>query len=142
MNRRDMIKTAAATLLVAATASQAEATTAHYNRKEMKPKDPKNLTKGEQKHTPEMTLGGKDAQGYRLVEITVGSNGVVHPSTKGHWIDTIELYADDKLVGKTTLEGEISRGAAAFRVKLDGVKKLTAKAACNLHGVWSSTKSL
>ena len=140
MNRRDMIKTAAATLLVAATGAQA--TEQYFNRKEMKPKDASNLTKGEQKHTPLITLGDKDAKGYTLVEITVGSNGIIHPSTKDHWIDTIELFADNKLVGKTTLEGAISRGAAAFRVNLDGVKTLKATSACNLHGVWSSTYTL
>jgi superoxide reductase len=74
-----------------------------------------------------------------MVEITVGQNGIIHPSTPDHWIDFIELYADDKLVGKSTLEAEISRGAASFAVKLDGVKTLTSKAGCNLHGIWTAS---
>ncbi len=45
-------------------------------------------------------------------------------------------------VGKTTLEAEISRGAALFAVNLKGVKELKAKAGCNLHGIWTSYKSL
>ena len=63
----------------------------------------------------------------------------MHPSTADHWIDFIELYADGKLVGKSTLEPEISRGAASFSVKLDSVKELKAKSGCNIHGVWTST---
>ncbi|MEE8587840.1 MAG: desulfoferrodoxin family protein, partial [Sulfurimonadaceae bacterium] len=73
------------------------------------------------------------------VEITVGQGGIIHPSTPDHWIDFIELYADGKLVGKSTLEPEISRGAASFALKLDKVKTLTAKSGCNLHGIWTST---
>ena len=109
------------------------------NRTIMSMKDPKNPTKGELKHTPQVTLGKKDSKGYTSVEITVGQGGVMHPSTTAHWIDFIKLHADNKLVGITYLEAEISRGAAAFSVKLDNVKNLTATSGCNLHGVWNST---
>jgi superoxide reductase len=142
MNRRDMIKATGLALVATAIGAEAKEQEAFYNREEMSPKDPKKMTKGEQKHTPLITLGDKDAKAYTLVEVSVGLNGIIHPSTKDHWIDTIELYADDTLVGRTTLVGEISRGAADFRVKLDGVKVLKAKSACNLHGVWTNTYTL
>jgi len=100
------------------------------------------MEKGELKHSPLVTLKEKDAKGYTLVEITVGQGGIIHPSTPDHWIDFIELYADDKLVGKSTLEPEISRGAASFALKLDNVKVLKAKAGCNLHGIWTTTVTL
>ena len=148
MKRREVIKlTALATLGVAMSAeacpvSKSCHTDSKKNRTLMAPKDPKNLTKGELKHTPQITLGDKDAHGYTLVEITVGQGGIIHPSTKGHWIDFITLYVDKKLVGTTELEAKISRGAAAFRVKLDGAKFITANAGCNLHGIWASTHQL
>ena len=112
------------------------------NRMEMKPKDPKKMEKGELKHSPLVTLKEKDAKGYTLVEITVGQGGIIHPSTADHWIDFIELYADDKLVGKSALEPEISRGAASFALKLDNVKVLKARSGCNLHGIWTTTVTL
>jgi len=148
MKRREAIKlTALATLGIAVTAEACPNTKACHldttkNRKLMTPKDPNNLTKGELKHTPQITLGDKDANGYTLVEITVGQGGIIHPSTKGHWIDFISLYVDKKLVGTTELEAEISCGAAAFRVKLDGAKFITANAGCNLHGIYTSTHKL
>ncbi|MDQ7043839.1 MAG: desulfoferrodoxin family protein [Sulfurimonas sp.] len=148
MKRREAIKiTALATLGMAVSAEacvgkQTCQTDTSKNRIMMKPKDAKNLTKGELKHTPQITLGSKDANGYTLVEITVGQGGIIHPSTKGHWIDFISLYVDKKLVGTTELEAEISRGAAAFRVKLDGAKYITSNAGCNLHGIWTSTIEL
>lgn len=138
MNRRDSLKALGATALLAAASLNAKEEEAYFNRYEMKPENPNKLTPSELKHTPLITLKEKDAKGYTAVEITVGQGGIIHPSTKDHWIDFIELYADGKLVGKNVLEGEISRGLTLFGVKLDGVKKLTAKAGCNLHGIWSS----
>lgn len=142
MNRRDALKVAGVAAMLAAVSAEAKMAEEQMNRMEMKPKDPSNLDNFELKHTPLVTIKEKDANGYTLVEITVGQGGIIHPSTPDHWIDFIELYADDKLVGKNVLEPEISRGAAAFAVKLDGVKVLKAKAGCNLHGIWTSTVTL
>ena len=151
MKRRDAIKLAGLATLTMAVSIEAKGscpskkachTDSDKNRKLMTPKNPKNLTKGELKHTPQITLGNKDVNGYTLVEITVGQGGIIHPSVKGHWIDFISLYVDQKLVGQTELEAEISRGAAAFRVKLDGAKYITANSGCNIHGIWASTHTL
>jgi len=139
MNRRDALKIAGVTAVVAAVGVEAKMLPEHMNRMEMKAKDPKNFDKAELKHSPLVTLKEKDAKGYTMVEILVGQGGIIHPSTPDHWIDFIELYADDKLVGKSILEPEISRGAASFALKLDGVKTLKAKAGCNLHGIWTTT---
>ena len=141
MNRRDALKLVGATALLSGVTAQA--TQEEYkNRMEMKPVNPAKLDKAELKHTPEITLGAKDANGYTQVNITVGQGGIIHPSTPEHWIDFISLYSDGKLVGKVELEAEISRGMTAFTVKLDNVKTLKAKAGCNLHGVWTSTLSV
>jgi len=142
MNRRDALKLAGiamATSVVTAQATEAKKAEAPMNRMEMKPQDPAKPTDSELKHLPQITIKDKDAKGYTMVEITIGQNGIIHPSTPDHWIDFIELYADDKLVGKNVLEANISRGATAFAVKLDGVKKLTSKAGCNLHGIWTAS---
>ena len=139
MNRRNAMKIAGVAAMMVAVGAEAKMAEADMNRMEMKPKNPEKLEKGELKHTPLITVKGKDAKGYTFVEITVGQGGIMHPSTADHWIDFIELYADGKLVGKSTLEPEISRGAASFSVKLDSVKELTARSGCNIHGIWTST---
>ena len=141
MNRRDVIKLVATTALMTAVSAQAEEEV-YKNRTEMKPKNPEKLEKGELKHTPQVTLAEKDANGYTAVQITIGQGGIIHPSTKDHWIDFIELYADDKLVGRSELEAEISRGMATFAVKLDNVKVLKARSGCNIHGIWTSRVTL
>lgn len=142
MKRRDVLKVAG--LAVATIAVGAEATEAipTMNRIEMKPQDAAKPNDSELKHLPLITIKDKDASGYTTVEITVGQAGIIHPSTPDHWIDFISLHADDKLVGKNILEAAISRGATSFAVKLDNVKVLTAKAGCNLHGIWTTTVTL
>jgi len=122
MNRREALKVAGVAAMVATVGAEAKMAVEHMNRMEMKPKDPKKMEKGELKHSPQVTVKEKDAKGYTLVEITVGQGGIIHPSTPDHWIDFIELYADDKLVGKSTLEPEISRGEASFALKLTMLK--------------------
>lgn len=112
-----------------------------YNRNRYE-KDSKNPTKGELKHTPEIKIGKKDANGYTLVEITIGQEGIIHPSSESHWIDFIELDADGKLVARTLFEPGKAMGYAAYKVKLDGVKKLTAREGCNKHGIWEYTITL
>lgn len=142
MNRRDAIKAVGASVVLAAVSAHAKEEEPYFNRHEMKPENPAKPSKSELKHLPQIDLKARDEKGYTTVEITVGQSGIIHPSTADHWIDFIELYADDKLVGKTTLEAEISRGAALFAVNLKGVKTLKAKSGCNLHGIWTSYKSL
>ncbi|MDD3592640.1 MAG: desulfoferrodoxin family protein [Sulfurovum sp.] len=145
MNRRDVLKAAGiaiATAAVSANATETASATPPMNRIDMKPQDPAKPTDFELKHMPQITVKEKDNTGYTMVEITIGQNGIIHPSTPDHWVDFIELYADDKLVGKNVLEADISRGATAFAVKLDGVKTLTSKAGCNLHGIWTASVAL
>ena len=142
MNRREALKVAGVTAMIAVVSAEAKMQVEHMNRMEMKPKDPLNMDKGELKHSPQVTIKEKDANGYTHIEITVGQGGIIHPSTPDHWIDYIEVYVDDKLVGKSILEPEISGGVASFAVKLDNVKVLKAKAGCNLHGIWTTTVAL
>ncbi len=142
MNRRDALKMVGATAVLAAVGAEAKMKDEHMNRLEMKPKNPAKMEKGELKHSPKITIKDKDTKGYSTIEITVGQGGIIHPSTPDHWIDFISLSADGKLVGKSTLEPEISRGVASFAVKLDNVKSLSAQAGCNLHGIWTATVSV
>ena len=153
MNRRDAIKLSTIAALGVAVSAEAcpsnkntcpdtakcQTPEVNKNRKFMSMKDPKKPTKGELKHTPQITVGKKDAKGYTNIEITVGQGGIIHPSTQAHWIDFIKLHADDTLVGISELMAEISRGTTSFSLKLDGVKTLTATSGCNLHGIWSSS---
>ena len=141
MTRRNMMKMATAAALSTVVASAYDKKLI-VNTEKMKAKDVKNMTKGELKHTPEITIGTKDSAGYTLVEVSVGQGGIIHPSTDNHWIYEVSLFVDDKKVDSVVLEPSVSRGYLGTRVKLDGVKMLKAIAKCNLHGDWESSHSL
>ncbi len=115
---------------------------ANKNRQRMNIKDAEHPTKLELKHTPEISLGDKDAKGFTKVEITVGSKNIIHPAVKDHWIDYLKLYKDGELVGHLAIEPGMARGFSGFRVKLDGAKVLKAEIGCNLHGIWENTLTL
>ncbi len=48
---------------------------------DMKIRDPENPTKAELKYSPDIKVGVKDAKGFSLVEVEVGQEGIIHPST-------------------------------------------------------------
>jgi len=98
--------------------------------------DPKNPTKAELKHTPEITLGDKDKRGNTLVNISVGMSGIIHPSTKEHWIDFIKVYVNERLVVDAEFENGGIRSFASFYIELVKGDIIRAEAACNKHGIY------
>ncbi len=109
------------------------------NRERKSYADPENPTKGELKHTPDINLGEKDEKGNTLVKITVGKEGIIHPSTEDHWIDYIKVFVNERMVVDTEFENGGIRGFAYFYVALNKGDKLRAEAACNKHGIYESS---
>jgi superoxide reductase len=114
---------------------------AGFNRQKMSFKDPENPTKAELKHTPEISIKETDDE-FTRIEITVGSQGVIHPTTAKHWIDYIKLFVNDNLVGAVEFEAGMARGFASFIVKNNDLKTLKAEIGCNLHGIWESSMTV
>ena len=78
-----------------------------------------------EKHVPvvEKTPGG--------VKVTVGS--VAHPMEEKHYIEWIEIIVDGKAYRQFLKAGDSPE--AVFNVEAD---TLTARAYCNIHGLWKS----
>jgi superoxide reductase len=79
----------------------------------------------QEKHVPviEKVDGG--------VKVSVGS--VAHPMGDDHLIEWIEVVADGKVYRQTLKPGDTPE--AVFAIEADQV---TARAFCNLHGLWKS----
>ncbi len=137
MKRRTALKLSL--MALATSYASAYEKTKIVNTTKMKKKDPEKPTKGESKHTPDITMGEVDAKGYVTVEVNIGQEGIIHPSTADHWIYKIELYANGKKVAQADLEPEISRGYLSAKVRKEGLKELRAVSSCNLHGDWENT---
>lgn len=137
MKRRTALKLSLLALTL--TSASAYDVTKIVNKNKMKKKDPYYPSIGELKHTPEIKVGTVDSNGYVDVTVIVGEEGNIHPSTDGHWIYKIELYANDKKVSSVDLEPGISNGYLSSKVKKEGLAQLKAISWCNLHGEWENT---
>ncbi|MFA5764335.1 MAG: desulfoferrodoxin [archaeon] len=78
----------------------------------------------QEKHVPVIT---KTAEG---TIISVGS--VEHPMTEEHHIEWIEAFVGNKVLKKYLSSGEKPE------MKLCDVEVISARAYCNLHGLWKS----
>ena len=78
---------------------------------------------GREKHVPVIE---KIDGGYR---VKVGS--VAHPMTKAHHILGIQLIGEDRVYSKALKPGD--KPEATF---MTDAKEVTARAYCNLHGLW------
>ena len=100
------------------------------------------ITDFENKHTPEINIGEKDEKGYAKVLVTVGSNGIVHPSEENHWIDFMTLYIDGKEYKHIEIENGEGSTKQEFFVPLENAKEVKVILGCNIHGIWMNTKIL
>ncbi|MEM3586686.1 MAG: class II SORL domain-containing protein [Candidatus Jordarchaeaceae archaeon] len=107
-------------------------------------KDPKKLTEMEKKHIPVITApDNANAKTPFTVSIKVGGiDGVEHPNMLGHWINWVELYADERFLGRMEFAPVVAKPEATFHVILDGTTELRAIEFCNLHGLWESKKKV
>ena len=99
--------------------------------------DPGNMTDLEKKHVPVITASTKPRKG-ECFEVTVEVGKLLeHPNTPAHFINFVELYADDTYLGRTHFTHTRTCPVAKFCVALSHIhKKLRAFAWCNLHGTW------
>ncbi|MCI5130684.1 MAG: desulfoferrodoxin [Candidatus Electrothrix sp. EH2] len=79
----------------------------------------------QEKHIPVLE---KTETGYK---VTVGS--VAHPMEEKHWIEWIELVTDTAVY-----RADLKPGAAPEAVFCTDADTVTARAYCNLHGLWKS----
>jgi len=104
--------------------------------------DPANMTDMMRKHTPLVEVPDEVEAGEAFaVSVEVGGiDGVTHPNLLGHWINWVELYAGERLLGRVEFAPVVSQPEATVHVTLEEPTTLRALASCNLHGIWESTK--
>jgi len=102
-----------------------------------RPMNADNMTQFEQMHVPGISCPNKVAPGDRFeVAIEVGKL-YAHPSEHTHFIEFLDLYADETFLARADLTPVSTAPIVRFRIALDGpIDMLRAYARCNLHGVW------
>jgi superoxide reductase len=96
----------------------------------MKLMEPKTGTEeGKEKHVPVVEVNGDK------VKVKVGS--IPHPMEENHYIELIQVLGDgDVLAGYRPSPGE--KPEAEWELKGAENTKITARALCNVHGLWIS----
>lgn len=100
-------------------------------------KDPDSMTGLEMKHLPVISAPESIKKGDCFeVMIEVGKH-MQHPNEPSHYIEFIELYADDTYLARLDLTARMTGPVMKVSVALDHIhEKLRAFAHCNLHGTW------
>ena len=108
-----------------------------------RPADSERLTQLEQMHVPVITAPSRARAGERLwVTIEVGKL-YAHPNEHTHFIEFVELYADDTFLARADLTAVSTSPVVTFEISLPGaIDELRAYARCNLHGVWTASSPL
>jgi superoxide reductase len=144
-------------------------TTTGTEEKVNKPLDPANFTEGEKKHIPVIEAPETVTAGEPF-EVTVTVGSIPHVMEEKHFIEWIELYLHNKLIGRKELSPSVEKAAkVAFRVEADEaliaikeietcrirgvnicgncgeksvITNLRAVEKCNVHGVWESYRQI
>ena len=107
------------------------------------PADPEAMTDLERKHVPVITAPETVKKG-KCFEVTVEVGKLLaHPNEPGHFIEFVELYADETFLGRVDLTAVKTCPTVALCVALNHAhKELRAYERCNLHGVWKAAKPI
>ncbi|WP_455276339.1 desulfoferrodoxin family protein [[Eubacterium] cellulosolvens] len=107
--------------------------------KSSKPEDMSDL---EKKHIPVIELFGEPKKG-KIFDVTVEVGYYLkHPNEHNHFIQWIELYSGDILLGRMDFASEHTEPHALFFVKLGHILPLRALGHCNMHGTWEGILEL
>jgi superoxide reductase len=93
----------------------------------------------EKKHLPVISAPESVKKG-ECFEVTVEVGKLLaHPNEPGHFIEFIELYADDTYLARLDLTAKTTCPVMKANVMLEHSHgKLRAYERCNLHGTWES----
>jgi superoxide reductase len=108
-----------------------------------RPSDLENLSDLEKKHLP--VIEAPDRVKLReFFQITVEVGKLLeHPNEKAHFIEFLDVYADDTFLARVDLTAVTTCPRATLCVALaHPADELRVYERCNLHGVWVGTKAI
>lgn len=109
------------------------------NRTVMTIANPDSITDFENKHTPNITFGEQDEKGFVTINVSVGSAGIVHPSTDEHWIDYMTLFINGEEYKHIEIENGAGSNQQEFFAPLQNGDIVKVVLGCNLHGIWENS---
>lgn len=101
--------------------------------------DPDNMTTLEKKHAPVISIPSyvKINQPFYL---TAQVGNIVHGMSPNHWIQWIEVHADNVLVSRTEFTPRSPSAIVTVPLLTQKETMLKVLERCNLHGIWESSQ--
>lgn len=82
---------------------------------------------GNEKHKPVLTVDGN--------KVTVKVGSVDHPMEKEHWIEWVEILGGEEVIAQKRL---YPGDAPVVTFVLENAEGVSARAYCNVHGLWKN----
>jgi superoxide reductase len=101
--------------------------------------DPADWTEKEQLHAPVIELPGTVTAG-EMFAVTVKISRYPHVMEPGHYVQFVDLYADQTFLSRVTFTPTAPRPKVTFFIELSESTTLRAVAFCNLDGFWESNR--
>jgi superoxide reductase len=101
--------------------------------------DPARLTESEQKHVPVIEVPESVAAG-KMFPVTVKVGRVPHDVEAAHFVQFIDLYADQTLLARVAFTPTAPKPKITNFLVLTESATLRAVSFCNQHGFWESTR--
>lgn len=96
----------------------------------------------EKKHVPIIEAPDTVKKGEPFeVTIDVG-NLMPHPNENAHFIEWIELSAEDVFISRIDLIPLVGKPKVTLNISLEEGHTLRARARCNMHGIWEFEKEV
>jgi len=104
-------------------------------------KDPNKLQGLELGHVPQIKVPDAVKLGVPFeVEVRVGEK--LHEMIPTHYIDWVDLYADDIFLTKFILTPNLTQPICKMMLTINKSATLRAIEHCNLHGLWEGTNQI
>jgi len=97
--------------------------------------DPTNMSEEERLHVPLIEIPDSISSGM-MFPVTVKVGQAPHVVETMHYIQFIDLYADQTLLSRITFTPTLPKPKATFFLVLDEPVTLRAVSFCNRHGFW------
>lgn len=103
--------------------------------------DPDHMSDMEKKHTPVIHVQETGEAGLRDVTVVVGEL-MRHPNEPAHFIQWIELWADDRFIARYDMSPVLAEPRITARVSVGAASEIRALGHCNIHGTWLASASV
>lgn len=103
--------------------------------------DPTKMTLSERKHQPVIEIPNKITPGELfMAKINIGE--VAHPMTPQHWIEWIEVYAEDQLLTRIEFTGFAPAAQVTVPLLTENGFQIHVLESCNQHGIWEAAHKI